>query len=92
VLHTLFCPSSGNPTNPFLEGDRPVDSDLVREYADIFVRVEGWGGFESSDVEGNDLGRYVNGTVPDFVAEFERKLDGKPGLAPDVCCFPLLLF
>jgi hypothetical protein len=49
--------------------------------------VKEWGAFESFDVEENDLGRNVNGTtVPDFAAEFERNLDGKPGLAPDVSC------
>ncbi|KAF8490351.1 hypothetical protein F5888DRAFT_1129431 [Russula emetica] len=25
--------------------------------------------------------------VPDFVLKFERDLHGKPGVAPDVCCF-----
>ncbi len=44
------------------------------------------GAFEDSNIERNGLREYV-GTVPDFVAEFERKSDGKPGLAPDVCCF-----
>jgi hypothetical protein len=48
--------------------------------------VKRCGAFESSDIERNGLHAYV-GTVPDFVAEFQRKLDGKPGLAPDVCCF-----
>ena len=44
------------------------------------------GAFEDSDIERNGLREYV-GTVPDFVAEFERKLNGKPVLAADVRCF-----
>jgi hypothetical protein len=48
--------------------------------------VKAWGTFESSDIENNGLQMPCN-EVPEFVAEFEQKLDRKPGLAPDVCCF-----
>ena len=85
MLHTFLCPSSGYLTNPLPEGD-DVDLGVLREYEDIFIKVKRWGAFEGSDIKGNGLRKYV-GTVPDFVAEFERKSDGKPGLAPDVCCF-----
>ena len=84
---SLF-PSSRYLTNALPEGD--VDSALVREYEDIFIKVNNWGTFEDSDIEQNGLRQYVeyvDGTVPDFVAEFERELDSKPGLAPDVSCF-----
>ena len=73
--------------NALPEGDKPVDSGLVREYEDIFIKVKQWGTFESSDIERNGLRIYVDGTVPDFVAEFERELHRKAGLAPEVCCF-----
>ena len=72
--------SSGYLTSLLPEGNKSV------EYKDIFINVKRWGAFEGSDVERNGLKIYVNGTVPDFVAEFERRLDEKPGLAPDVCC------
>ena len=72
-----------------LEGDGLLDSTLVTEYEDIFIKVKEWGTFESSDIERNGIQICGDdGTqVPDFVAEFERELDIKPGLAPDVCCF-----
>lgn len=88
--HTSFCPSSGYLTNALPEGDKSVDWGVVREYEDFFIKAKRWGAFEGSDIDGNSLGRNVDGTVPDFVAEFERKLDGKPGLAPDMCVFPLI--
>jgi hypothetical protein len=81
-----LCPSSGYP-NPLLEGGKPPDSDFVREYEDFFIKVKQWGAFEGSDIEGNGLRSNVHGTVPDFVVEFERELDDKPGLDPDVCRF-----
>jgi hypothetical protein len=83
----LLCTSSGYLTNPLPEGDKPVDSGLVRDYEDIFIKVKNWGAFEGSDIERNGLHKYRDGTVPDFVTEFERELDGKPCLASDVCCF-----
>ena len=36
-----------------------------------------WGAFEASDIRRNGLDIYVNGTVPNFVAEFEQELDSK---------------
>jgi hypothetical protein len=68
------------------EGDEPVDSDLVQEYKHMFIKVNEWGSFEDSDIVRNGL-RDCGTRVPDFVAEFERKLDSKPGLASDVCRF-----
>jgi len=88
VLHTSLCPSSGYLTNALHEGAKPVDSDLVQEYKNIFIKVNGWGSFEYSDIKENGLCQYDDrAIVPDFVAEFERKLDSKPGLASDVYCF-----
>ena len=59
-----------------------LDSDLVREYRDTFVIVKKWDSFDSSYIDLNNIWE-VN-WAPDFVAEFERMLDSKPGLAPDV--------
>ena len=66
------CPGSGYLTNALPEGDGLT---LVREY------------WNFSDIEQNGLQLLVDGTVQDFVAEFERESDSKPGLAPNVCCF-----
>lgn len=65
-----------------LEGD--IDSALIREYKDIFIKVNDWGTFKDSDIKRNGLRKHVD--CPDFAAEFERELDSKPGLALDVCC------
>ena len=65
-----------------------VDSVLMREYNNLFIKVNEWGSFEDSNIERNGLREYIHdGTVPDFVAEAERDLDSKLGLSPDVCCF-----
>jgi hypothetical protein len=88
VLHTFLCPISGYLTNTLPEGDKLLDSAHVKEYEDIFIKVNGLGAFESSDIERNGIHVSYNRTlVPDFVAKFEQELDSKPGLAPDVCCF-----
>lgn len=67
------------------EGD--IDSALIREYKDIFIKVNDWGTFKDSDIKRNGLRRCVDGTVPEFLAEVERELDSKPGLALDVRCY-----
>ena len=83
-----LCSRSGYFTNTLHEGDKPIDSELVREYKNIFIKVNSWGSFEYRDIRQNGLCQYDNwARVPDFVAEFERKLDIMPGLASDVCCF-----
>ena len=70
VCFICLCPSSGYLTNVLPEGD--VDSVLVREYNNLFIKVNEWGTFEDSDIEWNGLREYVHdGTVPDFVAEAE---------------------
>jgi len=87
VLHTSLCPSSVYLTNAPCEGDgfvQRLDSALVSEYEDIFIKVKEWGAFEMSDIERNGLRQFVGGTVPDFVAKFERELHSKAGLAPEV--------
>ncbi len=70
------------------EGDEFVDSALVREYEDIFIKVKEWGAFESSDIERNNLRMYVDGTVSDFVAKFERELQSKTGSGTLCVLFP----
>lgn len=67
-------------------GARPIDSGLVGDYEDIFIYVKRWGTFEGSDISRNGLRIYDDGTLPDFVTEFEQKLDSEPGLAHDVRC------
>jgi hypothetical protein len=67
------------------EDDLVLDSNLLEEYNDFFIEVTKWGAFESSDIELSNVWEATS--VPDFVAEFEGKLDNKPGLAPDVRCF-----
>ena len=85
----FFASSSAYLMNALPEDDRSIDSGLVREYEDIFIRVKQWGAFEDSDIVRNDLCEDGSQQKPDFVAELERKLDSEPGLAPDVCCFSL---
>ena len=71
------------------EGNVVVDSEsaLAREYKDIFIKVKKWGAFEWSDVRRNGLNILYTGTAPEFVVDFEQKLNSKPCLAPDVCRF-----
>jgi hypothetical protein len=75
--------------NPLPEGDKPVDSDFIGEYEDIFIKVKEWGTFVESDIQRNGI--YMcsedGAPVPDFVTDLERELDSKRGLAADVCCF-----
>lgn len=85
-IHPL-CPCSEYLTGAFPEYETRVDSDFVRVYEDNFIKVNQCGAFEGSDIERNSLHECVHGTAPDFVIEFERELDGKPGLDPDVCCY-----
>jgi hypothetical protein len=61
------------------------DSALVQMYADIFIKVKGWGAFYESDIGENKIYEYC--TVPGFVAELEQELDRKLGLSPNVCYF-----
>jgi hypothetical protein len=74
----------------YLTNALPEGQVFLRDYKDIFIKVKERGAFKSSDVEGNSI--HICGDdgtpVPDFVAEFERELQSKAGLAPDTCCFP----
>ena len=72
-------------TDEYAEDKRSLDSDLVKEYRDIFIVVENWDSFDRLDMNLNNL--WEVDWSPDFVAEFERMLDSKPGLAPDVGSF-----
>ncbi|KAH9968463.1 hypothetical protein BJV74DRAFT_799420 [Russula compacta] len=48
------------------------------------IKVTKWGAFEGDDIELNSIYECDDETlIPDFVAKLERKLDSKPGLAPD---------
>jgi hypothetical protein len=63
-----------------------LDSAFVKEYEDIFIKVKEWGIFQHSDIELNGINDDPI-TAPNFVTEFERMLDRKPGLRLDVGCF-----
>jgi len=71
--------------NMLREAREILDSALVKEYEDIFIRVKMWRAFGFSDIERNKIHKFQ--TVPDFVAKFEHQLDKKPGVAPNVCYF-----
>ena len=59
-----------------------VRSDLVRACENIFIKVNSWGKFETSDIQRNGIYDYEEQCVDllDFAANFERKLDRKAGL------------
>ncbi|KAI9437875.1 hypothetical protein F5148DRAFT_1021303 [Russula earlei] len=64
------------------EVSQALNSELVKEYKDIFINVSNWGDFEEADIHGNHI---VEATaVPQFVTEFEKKLDSKPTVTPDL--------
>jgi hypothetical protein len=65
----------------------PAEDKFVKEYKDIFIKVKPWGAFQGSDIELNGIHMHSTRAVPDFVANFERELDSKPGVAHDVRCF-----
>ena len=84
----VFSFDSGYLTNALPEGDEYLDSALIKYYEDIFISVGQFGAFESSDLDLSYISRYHDATpVPDFVAESERDLQRKSGLATDVCYF-----
>jgi hypothetical protein len=63
-----------------------VLAELVKSYGVMFIKVNQWQSFQESDIALNDIhdqpeDRY---SAPDFVTKFERMLDRKPGLRPDV--------
>jgi hypothetical protein len=90
VLHMSLDPCSGYLTNPLPEDDRLDGLGFVEDYEDIFITVTEWGAFQASDIERNWIRISSEGCTPapDFVADLEQKLDSKPGLESDVCCFP----
>ena len=53
VFNASLCPSSGYLTNFLHEGGVPVGSPLIREYQDVFIKVNAWGTFEASDIGNN---------------------------------------
>jgi hypothetical protein len=55
----------------------------------MFIKVNQWQIFQRSDIALNDIHDHNERNrdpAPDFVAKFERMLDRKPGLRPDVAC------
>jgi len=61
-----------------------LDSELVKKYEAYFINV---GKFDSRSFKHDDIGLneiYEEWSPPDFVLEFEQKLDSKPGVAHEV--------
>ena len=48
----------------------------------MFIHMENWNRFQESDIDLNDV--WPTSSAPEFVADYERKLDSKPALANDV--------
>jgi hypothetical protein len=87
------CPNSVWLTNTLPEHAEYRDglnTDLSKEYEDIFIHLDEWEGVEEDDLSLNSIRDPIS--VPDFAAEFERKLDSKPVLAADVRQFLGLRF
>ncbi|KAI9512458.1 hypothetical protein F5148DRAFT_1373161 [Russula earlei] len=89
----LFIPITTWQLMTFLCGDHVIftdvaqvnqalNSELVKEYKDIFIDVSNWGDFEDADIHGNHIVEAA--AVPQFVTEFEKKLESKPTVAPDL--------
>lgn len=90
-MSALYVLSSGYLTSTLLEAQGiqgVLDSDFVKEYESIFIKVKKWGAFESDDIERNRVYKCDDETlIPNFVSKYERELDSKPGLTLDVCYF-----
>jgi hypothetical protein len=68
--------------------DELVYSDPIKTYQNIFIKVNNWGQFEQPDIQRNNKSEERNmATAPNFVANFERTLERKSRLVPDVRCF-----
>ena len=85
VNGSYISPSSARLTNTLLKGERVLDSDLVNNYKAFFINVERFdsGNLRQSDIELNEI--VEESRPPEFVTEFEERLDSRPGIAPDVC-------
>ena len=89
------CSSSASLTNtpPEAIDDEVIYSDLIKEYQNIFIKVNEWGKFEESDIRRNDISEVQDQgliPVPNFVASFEQKLEKMPDvryfLDLSICC------
>lgn len=61
-----------------------LDSELVKKYEAYFINVGKFDtrSFKHSDIELNEI--HEERSPPDFVLEFEQKLDSKPGVVHEV--------
>ncbi|KAF8494444.1 hypothetical protein F5888DRAFT_1636149 [Russula emetica] len=69
--------------------DKPVESGFMKEYDDIFIKVNGCGAFKSPDIEKNRIHILCSedcAPVPEFVAKRERELDSKRGIWRSQIC------
>ena len=63
------------------------DSSDVTRYKVMVMKVHQWQPFQPSDIALNNIrhgGVKTRVSIPDFVTNFERMLDTKPGLRPDI--------
>jgi hypothetical protein len=64
--------------------DSVLNSELMREYQEIFIVTNEWGVFHHSDLAWNSI--QDTGSAPEFVTNFERELERRPGVEPHVRC------
>ncbi|KAI9507803.1 hypothetical protein F5148DRAFT_1201769, partial [Russula earlei] len=76
LLVRVIIPQSPDPANDRVETKALRDSDNLREYNNIFIKVAKLGAFDRSDIDRNDI--VPAPSVPEFVETFERKLESKP--------------
>ncbi|KAI9511686.1 hypothetical protein F5148DRAFT_1009184 [Russula earlei] len=76
LLVRVIIPQSPDPANDRVETEVLGDSDNLREYNNIFIKVAKLGAFDRSDIDRNDI--VPAPLVPEFVETFERKLESKP--------------
>ena len=61
--------------------------ELVKDYEDMFIKVGQWQTWKRFDIDLNNIHDETDeNPAPDFVTNFERMLDRKPGLRPEVGC------
>jgi hypothetical protein len=71
----------------YADDNSVLNSELVKDYEDIFINVHEWEIFQESDIDLNNILEASNEIpAPDFVTNFERMLDRRPGLRPEMPC------
>jgi hypothetical protein len=57
--------------------------DGIDEYQDVFIKVAEFGKFQPSDISRNGI-EVAQGSIPDFVKEYQDKLGRKPSISKNV--------